>query len=100
MSRLGTLGARLYRGEVSYEFVEKRKIWYTISAILLVISIASLMFKGLTLGIEFKGGAEFQVTSPKVTESAMLKTVSSTVGGEIVEQRVGSNQVRAQTEKS
>ena len=25
MSRLGTLGARLYRGEVSYEFVEKRK---------------------------------------------------------------------------
>ena len=63
MSRLGTLGARLYRGEVSYEFVEKRKIWYTISAILLVISIASLMFKGLTLGIEFKGGAEFQVTS-------------------------------------
>ena len=99
MSRLGTLGARLYRGEVSYEFVEKRKIWYTISAILLVISIASLMFKGLTLGIEFKGGAEFQVTSPKVTESAMLKTVSSTVGGEIVVQRVGSNQVRAQTEK-
>ncbi len=99
MSRLGTLGARLYRGEVSYEFVEKRKIWYTISAILLVISIASLMFKGLTLGIEFKGGAEFQVTSPKVSESAMLKTVSSTVGGEIVVQRVGSNQVRAQTEK-
>ena len=99
MSRLGTLGARLYRGEVSYEFVEKRKIWYTLSAILLVISIGSLMFKGLTLGIEFKGGAEFQVTSPKVSESAMLKTVSSQVGGEIVVQRVGSNQVRAQTEK-
>jgi preprotein translocase subunit SecF len=99
MSRLGTLGARLYRGDVSYEFVEKRKVWYTVSTILLVISIGSLLIRGLTLGIEFKGGAEFQVTSPKATESAMLNTVSKVVGGEIVVQRVGTNQVRAQTEK-
>jgi len=98
MSRLGTLGARLYRGDVSYEFVNKRKVWYALSAALLVISIGSLLTRGLTLGIEFKGGAEFRVTSPAATESAMLKTVSSISHGEVVVQRVGTNQVRAQTQ--
>jgi preprotein translocase subunit SecF len=99
MSKLGSLGARLYRGEVSYDFVSKRKIWYVISAVLLVISIGSLLTRGLTLGIEFKGGAEFRVTSTTVTEPAMLKTVSGITGGEVVVQRVGTNQVRAQTQK-
>jgi preprotein translocase subunit SecF len=99
MSRLGTLGARLYRGDVSYEFVSKRKIWYALSAALLVISIGSLLIRGLTLGIEFKGGAEFQVTSATATEATMLKTVSSITGGEVLVQRVGTDSVRAQTEK-
>ena len=39
MCRLGTLGARLYRGEVSYDFVGHRKIWYAVSAVCCVISI-------------------------------------------------------------
>jgi preprotein translocase subunit SecF len=99
MSRLGTLGARLYRGDISYDFVTKRKVWYAISVALLVISIGSLLTRGLTLGIEFKGGAEFRVTSPTATESNMLKAVNSVVGGEVVVQKVGNNQVRAQTEK-
>ena len=43
MCRLGTLGARLYRGEVSYDFVGRRKIWYAVSAALLLISIVSLL---------------------------------------------------------
>jgi len=99
MSRLGQLGANLYRGEVSYDFVGKRKVWYVLSTVLLVISVGSLLFRGLTLGIEFKGGAEFQVTSPTVTTASMRDTVSSIVGGEVVVQKVGSNGVRAQTEK-
>ena len=28
MSKLGNLGARLHRGEVSYDFIGHRKIWY------------------------------------------------------------------------
>ena len=29
MSKLGNLAARLYRGEVSYDFVGRRKLWFT-----------------------------------------------------------------------
>ncbi|MGZ4637891.1 MAG: protein translocase subunit SecF [Actinomycetes bacterium] len=99
MSRLGAIGAKLYRGEVSYDFIGKRKIWYTISAILLVVSIGSLMIRGLTLGIEFRGGAEFRVTSPTASETSVRNLVSSTVGGEVVVQKVGSSTIRAQTQK-
>ncbi|MDQ1629297.1 MAG: preprotein translocase subunit SecF [Actinomycetota bacterium] len=99
MSRLGHLGARLYRGEVSYDFVARRKLWYTLSAILLLVSVVSLIVRGLTLGIEFRGGAEFQVNSPTVTTSSMRNAVSSVVGGEVVVQKLGSSTVRAQTEK-
>ncbi len=100
MSRLGHLGAQLYRGDVSYEFIERRKVWYTLSAVILLLSIGSLMFRGLTLGIEFRGGAEFRVKSPTVTESTVLSTVQDVIGSgnEIVVQTVGPNTVRAQTE--
>jgi preprotein translocase subunit SecF len=100
MSRLGHLGAQLYRGDVSYDFISRRKVWYTLSAVLLLISVASLLFRGLTLGIEFRGGAEFRVKSPTVSESEVLSTVQGVIGGgnEIVVQAVGPNTARAQTE--
>jgi preprotein translocase subunit SecF len=56
MSRLGELGHRLYRGEVSYDFVGHRKRWYMISAGILIVSVASLLLRGLHLGVDFEGG--------------------------------------------
>ena len=100
MSRMGSLGARLYRGEVSYDFVGRRKRWYAVSAIFLLVSIFALLFFRLTLGIEFRGGAEFRVASPDATEAAVLETVQeSGVAGEIRVQQVGNDTIRVQTEK-
>ena len=59
MSRLGNLGARLYRGEVGYDFVGKRKIWYGISILITITAIVGLAVRGLNMGIEFQGGAVF-----------------------------------------
>ena len=98
MSSLGSLGARLYRGEVSYDFIGHRKLWYGVSAVLIVVSILSLAVLRLTLGIEFRGGAEFRVSAESATEESVRSTVSDLVGGEVVVQRVGGSTVRAQTE--
>ncbi len=58
------------------------------------------MFSQLTLGIEFRGGAEFRVSSPEATEAASLETVEeSGVAGEIRVQQVGNDTIRVQTEK-
>jgi preprotein translocase subunit SecF len=79
MSRLGELGHRLYTGEVSYEFVRRRRRWYTISAIILVVSIASLAVRGFNLGIEFKGGNV--VTVPTATGTvAQARATAEAVG--------------------
>ncbi|MDS0524419.1 protein translocase subunit SecF [Clostridium sp. SHJSY1] len=41
--------------------VEKRKIWFTISAIIILIGIGFMVFKGLNFGIDFKGGTVIQI---------------------------------------
>jgi len=102
MSKFGAIGARLHRGEVSYDFVGKRKIWFTVSAILVVVSIAALAVRGLALGIEFRGGNEFQaqvqVTSSTVSDfrAAVVATNAKDLGDPIVT-TVGSDSVRVQT---
>ena len=46
----------------SIQFVNSRKIAYTISGILLVVSIFAIIGKGLQYGIDFKGGTEYVVS--------------------------------------
>ena len=60
MSRLGNIGGRLHRGEVSLDFVGRQKTWYAVSGLILVVSIVSLLTLGLNFGVEFKGGTVFQ----------------------------------------
>ncbi|KPP95332.1 MAG: preprotein translocase subunit SecF [Bacteroidetes bacterium HLUCCA01] len=43
------------------EFIKNRKIGYTISTVLLVLSIGAILFKGLSYGIDFNGGTEIVV---------------------------------------
>jgi preprotein translocase subunit SecF len=82
MSRLGSIGGRLYRGEVSFDFVGRRKLWYTISGLILVISIAALAFRGLNYSVEFKGGNLFQFKAPGVSTSQIASVVKDTGGGD------------------
>ena len=56
---------RLYRGETSFDFIGNRKWWFGISAIIIVLGIISLGTRGLNLGIDFKGGQSWLVTSPR-----------------------------------
>jgi preprotein translocase subunit SecF len=64
MSRLTEVGGKLYRGEVSLDFVGRRKMWYLISAGIIVISIVALLVRGgLDFSVDFKGGATFQFDS-------------------------------------
>jgi preprotein translocase subunit SecF len=81
MSALGNIGGRLYRGEVSVEFVRRQKLWYTISAVILLISIAALVFRGLNYSVEFKGGSVFQFTDRSATTAEITNVVTGAGGG-------------------
>ncbi|MEY5145648.1 MAG: hypothetical protein RL745_1019 [Actinomycetota bacterium] len=56
-----SLAARLYSGQVSYDFVGRRKLWYLLSGVIVLVAIFGLGTKGLNLGLDFKGGSQFQV---------------------------------------
>lgn len=60
-SRLSEWGNALYSGEKSYQIVQRRRMWLTISTSLLVLSLLIIVFKGLNPGIDFRGGTEFTV---------------------------------------
>ena len=99
MSVLGTIGGRLYRGEVSVDFVGRRKLWYTLSAAILVISIAALLIRGLAYGVEFKGGVVYQFRAPAATVSQVTSTVVGAGGGgtPVVQQIDGNTKWQVQT---
>ena len=101
MSRLGDVGGRLYRGEVSYDFVGRQKRWYILSGIVLLIAIVSLMTKGLTLGIEFKGGAAFQTPKNSMSVEDARKAAGAIVADEVrvteVSSPSGGKQIRVET---
>ncbi len=43
------------------QFLEKRKVFYVVSAVLIIISIGSLAIRGLNYGVDFKGGRTYVV---------------------------------------
>jgi preprotein translocase subunit SecF len=46
----------------SFPFMSTRKVWYALSLALVLISIGSLFFRGLNLGVDFTGGVTVQAT--------------------------------------
>ena len=54
------LASRLYRGETAFPLIQRRKTFYIVSGVLVLVALASMLFRGFNLGEEFKGGASFQ----------------------------------------
>jgi preprotein translocase subunit SecF len=97
MSKLGTLGHRLHRGEVSYDFVGKRKIWYTFSILVTVVAIVGLVVNGLKESIDFSGGAVFNTPKTSISVSqAQSKIAGDTDGETATVQKLGTGSLRIQ----
>lgn len=98
MSKLGNIGARLYRGEVGYDFIGKRKIWYGVSILITVVAIVGLAVRGLNMGIEFSGGAVFTTPKTSVSASEAQHKAESAAGGHqaVVQRLANSGALRIQ----
>ncbi|MEU7719813.1 protein translocase subunit SecF [Streptomyces tibetensis] len=97
MSKLGTLGARLHRGEIGYDFVKNRKIWYGLSILITITAIVGLAVRGLNMGIEFQGGAVF--TTPKNISASVSQAeeyAETASGHDAIVQKLGDGSLRIQ----
>ena len=61
------LARRLYRGETAFPLIQRRRRFYVVSLVLVVIALASMLFRGFNLGVEFKGGEVFTFPAPGVS---------------------------------
>jgi preprotein translocase subunit SecF len=90
-----SFAGRLYRSELNYDFVGRRRRWYAISGVLLVICLASFGIRGFNWGIEFRGGTTFQFPAAANIQLADAQAAVER-GGAAVETRqyVGSGATR------
>ncbi|HUN37952.1 MAG TPA: protein translocase subunit SecF [Trebonia sp.] len=79
MLRLGQIPGRLYRGEISVNIVSRQKMWYLISGVILVVSVAAVLIRGLNFSVEFRGGSVFEF--PAQTTSGAISRIVSNAGG-------------------
>jgi preprotein translocase subunit SecF len=58
---------RLILAQTAIDFWGRRKLWLGISVLLIVISCASFLTRGLVLGIDFEGGVAWDVPAGKMS---------------------------------
>ena len=82
MPGLSQLGGRLYRGEVSVEFVARKRLWYSISGAILAVSVIAVLVFGLNFSVDFKGGSVYQFPAGSATITQVRQTISGAGGGQ------------------
>jgi preprotein translocase subunit SecF len=91
MSRLGGLGARLYRGEVGFDIVGQRKLWYGVSILITILAFAGLGIRGLHMGVEFEGGAVFTTPATEVSVEEAREVAEDVSGSQALVQSLGDD---------
>lgn len=103
MINFAALGNDLYTGKRSVDFVGRYQRWYALSGVFFLIAILGLVWHGLNLSLEFRGGSEFRVSnvsSGQDYEQRAKDAVGTIPGASAAEvTRVGTGTIRVQTEK-
>ncbi|WKU05215.1 protein translocase subunit SecF [Micromonospora sp. HUAS LYJ1] len=90
------LASRLYRGEAGLNIVGRRKLWFTVAGVLVLVAVLSFAIRGFSLGIEFAGGNSFQVPASVGTLDEAERKVDDALAAEgggaevVTAQKVGS----------
>lgn len=102
MASFTQFGNQLYSGERSLNIIGRRKIWYSISIVLVLVSIIGPILKGgFNFGIEFTGGSEFVVSQVSdMSQAKATEAVQSVEPGMVPKvSTLGDAAIRVQTEQ-
>jgi SecD/SecF fusion protein len=83
----------------NFQFVKKRKIFYAISGIFITLGIISILVRGFSLGVDFKGGRSYVVSFEKNVQTEEVRTALTAAFGVTSEVKTfgANNQIRVTT---
>ncbi len=67
--------SRLYTGTGAFDIVGKRKVFYSLFGLLVLVCVVSIVFRGFNLGIDFTGGTQIQFPANTATAPATVPAV-------------------------
>jgi len=73
---------RIFKGKLDIDFMGKRYVAVALSGLIIAIAIGSLIFKGLSLGIDFTGGTLIEVAYPQPVELETVRSALADTGFE------------------
>jgi preprotein translocase subunit SecF len=83
---------RLYVGNGAIDIVGRRRTWYIAFSVLVLVCLASIIFRGFNLGIDFTGGTQIQFPATTAAAPADVETVRA-----VYERTIGSEPAAVQS---
>jgi preprotein translocase subunit SecF len=102
MPSFAAFGNDLHSGRRSIDFVGRRRLWYAIASIAVLVSLSSVALRGINEGIQFRGGSEFRVSNvadvnTRVAQDALAGVLPAAQSPLV--SIVGGTDVRVQTDR-
>jgi preprotein translocase subunit SecF len=92
-----SLSHRLYNGEAGLDVVGRSRLIYKVTAVVVLLCLVSIVFRGFNFGIDFEGGNSFRVPGSS-EQLAEIRTAAEDAGAEVASgQVVGGNTVLLRT---
>ena len=62
-----------FHKQTKIAFMRTRKVWYALSAVMMVVSIGALVTKGLNFAIDFTGGVSVEAALPSAANVEAIR---------------------------
>jgi preprotein translocase subunit SecF len=72
--------SRLYTGTGAFEVIGRRRLWYGVAGLIVAIAVVSIVVRGFTFGIDFKGGTTMSLPRGDATVSQVEQVFRETLG--------------------
>ena len=97
------IARRLFRGETHFPLIQRRRTFYAISAVLVLLTVVCMFTRGFNQGVEFKGGTTFQFPANGHSVADARETFAGLGLDEPIVQEIGrpsggTKDIRVQTE--
>lgn len=75
--------SRLYTGTGGFDIIGRRKFYYALTGVIVLVALLSMLIRGFSWGIDFEGGTRIQMPAVEGVTTEQVETVySDTLGSE------------------